>query len=109
MAPNVAAASYRHVSLSDLQATSQDSNGDLDDEESEYDIMMMENAGEVIPSVAKLVSPQEFCSYLVGLLPELLRRTVSQLIRSSSHNNNKFNFYILRFPFVPKVLHIKSK
>ena len=66
-------------SLCDLQATSQDSNGDLDDEESEYDVMMMENAGEVIPSVAKLVSPQDFCSYLVGLLPELLRRTVSQL------------------------------
>ena len=49
----------------------------MDEEESEYDIMMVENAGEVIPCVAKLVSPQDFCSYLVGLLPELLRRTVS--------------------------------
>ena len=50
----------------------------MDEEESEYDIMMVENAGEVIPCVAKLVSPQDFCSYLVGLLPELLRRTVSR-------------------------------
>ena len=66
------------VHLSVRQATSQDTNDDMDEEESEYDIMMVENAGEVIPSVAKLVSPQEFCSYLVGLLPELLRRTVSQ-------------------------------
>ncbi|KAK2193044.1 hypothetical protein NP493_18g10006 [Ridgeia piscesae] len=57
------------------RATSQDTNGDMDEEESEYDIMMVENAGEVIPCVAKLVSPQDFCSYLVGLLPELLRRT----------------------------------
>ena len=50
---------------------------DRDDEEAEFDMMLVENAGEVIPSVAKVIGGQAFAPFFAGLLPELLKRVVS--------------------------------
>lgn len=39
--------------------------------------MLVENGGDLIPSVAKVVGGPAFAPYFAGLLPELLKRLVS--------------------------------
>ncbi|XP_054711020.1 importin-4-like [Uloborus diversus] len=53
----------------------QDEDGDEDDQEAEYDSMVMEYAGELIASLIKVVPWQQFAPYLAGLMPLLLART----------------------------------
>ena len=49
----------------------------MEDQEGEYDSMVVEQAGEVLPAVARLVGPDTFAPYFAGFLPEILRRLVS--------------------------------
>ena len=64
-----------------FQTTCQDAadeeDADGDDEQAEYDGMLIENAGEIIPTMARIVGGQVFTPYLAGYLPELLKRVVS--------------------------------
>jgi hypothetical protein len=53
---------------------SEDTDAELDGQEAEYDSMVMENAGDLIPVLAKMVGGQAFSPYFAGLLPELLKR-----------------------------------
>ena len=48
-----------------------------EDEEAEFDAMLIESAGDVIPVMAKLVGGENFLSFLGGFLPDLLKRMVS--------------------------------
>lgn len=63
-----------------LQAACQDDadkEEDSDNEEAEYDTMLIEYAGDVIPALAKVCSSYDFAPYLAGMLPHLVVRTVS--------------------------------
>ena len=53
--------------------------GDEEDEEAEFDGMLIESAGDVIPVMAKLVGGENFLTFFAGFLPDLLRRMVSSL------------------------------
>jgi len=54
----------------------EESDGDVG-EESEYDAMLIEHAGDLIPTTAKLVGGQAFAPYMAGLLPDLIKKTKS--------------------------------
>jgi hypothetical protein len=47
---------------------------ELDDEHAEYDSMLIENAGELLPTLAKLLGGPTFAPYFAGILPELLKK-----------------------------------
>ncbi|XP_042330339.1 importin-4 isoform X2 [Sceloporus undulatus] len=54
-----------------------DEDGDEDDEEeAEYDAMLIEYAGEVIPALAEAAGGETFAPYFAGLLPLLLNKMV---------------------------------
>ncbi|GFU48669.1 importin-4 [Nephila pilipes] len=46
-----------------------------DDQEAEYDNLLMEYAGELIASLSRVVSYQQFAPYLAGLMPFLLAKS----------------------------------
>lgn len=50
---------------------------DDDEEESEYDIAIMESAGEILPKFGKAMSPQEFFTYFSRLFPYFVSKIVS--------------------------------
>lgn len=50
------------------------SDPELDDQNAEYDSILVENAGEVIPVIAKVVKGPTFAPYFAGLLPEFMKR-----------------------------------
>lgn len=57
----------------------QDADADeLEEEEAEYDSALIENAGELLPTLAKLLGGTRFAPYFAGMLPELLKKLVSQ-------------------------------
>jgi hypothetical protein len=57
---------------------SQDSEEDeVDDDQAEFDSILIESAGELIPSIAKVLGGQKFAPYFAGLLPDLLKKLVS--------------------------------
>ena len=54
-----------------------DDDGECDmSEESEYDTMVIENAGDVLPSLAKVVGGEKFVPIFAELLPEFIKRMV---------------------------------
>lgn len=52
---------------------------DAVDEEAEYDTLLVENAGDVLPTLAKVLGGEMFAPYFVAMLPELLKKLVSFL------------------------------
>ena len=48
-----------------------------DDERAECDSALIESAGDLMPTLAKLMTGQAFAPYFADLLPQLLRRLVS--------------------------------
>ena len=56
---------------------SQDGEEDeVDEDQAEFDSILIESAGELVPSLAKLIGGQKFAPYFAGLLPELLKKLV---------------------------------
>jgi hypothetical protein len=49
---------------------------DDEDEQAEFDGMLIESAGDVIPIMAKLIGGEHFLGFLGGFLPDLLKRMV---------------------------------
>ena len=47
-----------------------------EDEEAEFDSMLVESAGELLPSLAKVLGGEAFAPYFQGFLPELVKKTV---------------------------------
>ncbi len=45
--------------------------------EAELDSMLIEDGGELLPAVAKVIGGQAFAPYFAGFLPELFKKTVS--------------------------------
>lgn len=54
--------------------------GEEVDEEAEFDGMLIESAGDVIPIMAKLVGGENFLTFFAGFLPDLLKRMVNTAI-----------------------------
>ena len=48
-----------------------------EDQAAEYDAMLIESAGDVLPAAAKVVGGEVFAPYFAGFLPEMLKRLVS--------------------------------
>ena len=61
-----------------LQTSCQDAaeEEDADEEDAELDSMLIESAGDLLPSVAKVVGGDSFKPYFAGFLPELIKKTV---------------------------------
>jgi len=51
----------------------EDADAELDDQLAEYDALLIEGAGDVLPAVAKAIGGEAFAPYLVALLPDLLK------------------------------------
>jgi len=47
---------------------------ELDEEEAEYDSALIEGAGELLPTLAKLIGGVQFAAYFAGILPLLLKK-----------------------------------
>ena len=45
-------------------------------QESEYDTMVIENAGEIIPALARVVGGETFIPIFANFLPEFMKRMV---------------------------------
>ena len=58
------------------QEDDNESDVELEDEEAEYDSMLIENAGDVIPAVATVVGGSNFVPYFQEFLPDLLKKLV---------------------------------
>jgi hypothetical protein len=54
----------------------QETDSEEDKEMAEYDGIVIENAAEILPSLAKVVGGDNFKPYLAGFLPEFLKRLV---------------------------------
>jgi len=53
-----------------------------DAEEAEHDCALVESAGELVPTLVKLIGGPTFAPYFAELLPELLKRLVCNVIMS---------------------------
>jgi len=62
----------------------EDADAELDDQLAEYDALLIEGAGDVLPAVAKSIGGEAFAPYLVALLPDLLK-----LLKPSSPTADK--------------------
>lgn len=51
--------------------------GENEDEQAEQDAMLVEYAGDLIPSVATTMGGDKFAPYLAGMLQLLITKTVS--------------------------------
>ena len=51
---------------------------DESDQQAEFDAMLIEYAGDILPSLATAVGGQIFAPYFAGFLPLLLKKTVSK-------------------------------
>jgi len=67
------------VRVSFQTACQQGADDDVDDsdQQAEYDAMLIEYAGDVLPSLATAVGGPAFAPYFAGFLPLLLKKTVS--------------------------------
>lgn len=65
-------------------ACQQGDDDDIDDsdQQAEFDAMLIEYAGDILPSLATAVGGQIFAPYFAGFLPLLLKKTVSKLCLS---------------------------
>lgn len=52
-----------------------------DDQQAEHDAMLLECAGEIVPSLAKAVPGNQFTPYFAGILPLFVPKTVSKLLK----------------------------
>ena len=59
------------------QEDDNESDVELEDQEAEYDSMLIENAGDVIPAVASVVGGKGFVPYFQQFLPDLVKKLVS--------------------------------
>ena len=68
------------IFLSVQTACQQGDDDDVDDsdQQAEYDAMLIEYAGDVLPSLASAVGGAVFAPYFAGFLPLLLKKTVSE-------------------------------
>lgn len=59
-------------------ACQQDEDDDIDDsdQQAEFDAMLIEYAGDILPSLATAVGGPTFAPYFAGFLPLLLKKTV---------------------------------
>ena len=53
---------------------------ELDDDEAEYDSMLIVNAGDLLPTLAKLIGGADFAPFFLGMLPELMKKLVSSSV-----------------------------
>ena len=51
---------------------------DDSDQQAEFDAMLIEYAGDILPSLATAVGGAAFAPYFAGFLPLLLKKTVSK-------------------------------
>ena len=77
------------------QEDDNESDVELEDEEAEYDSMLIENAGDVIPAVATVVGGSNFVPYFQEFLPDLLKKLVRLYY---------FIFSLKKIPFSPFTL-----
>jgi len=56
-----------------------------DEEQAEFDGMLIESAGDVIPVMAKLVGGENFLTFFAGFLPDLLKRMVRNCLKVYGH------------------------
>ncbi|XP_064467073.1 importin-4-like [Ornithodoros turicata] len=66
-----------HNKLACQDEGSDDENDD-DKEEAEFDEVLIESAGDLVPALAKAVPPEKFAPYLAGLLPLFLAKLKKQ-------------------------------
>ena len=61
-------------------ACQQEDDDDVEDsdQQAEFDAMLIEYAGDILPSLATAVGGQIFAPYFAGFLPLLLKKTVSK-------------------------------
>ena len=65
------------------QTACQDSDDDdVDDEQqqAEFDAMLIEYAGDILPSLAAAMGGPQFAPYFAGFLPFLLKKSVSNAV-----------------------------
>ena len=60
-------------------ACQDDDLADQSEEMAEESMRVTEAAGEIVPPVARLVSPLEFCNHFTSLLPEFLKLAVGDV------------------------------
>ena len=51
-----------------------------DEEEAEYDTLLIENAGELIPTLAEVAPSNDFVAFYNGMIPELMKKLVSLIL-----------------------------
>ena len=80
-------------------ACQQGDDDDIDDsdQQAEFDAMLIEYAGDILPSLATAVGGQIFAPYFAGFLPLLLKKTVSRLCYSGSKSSLYFSVYRLYY------------
>ena len=54
----------------------EDGTDDVDDQQAEHDAMLIEYAGEIIPSLAKIVPGVQFAPYFAGILSTFMPKMV---------------------------------
>ncbi len=57
---------------------------ELDEAEAEHDSMLIENAGDMIPAVAKVVGGNNFIPYFREFMPDLVKKLVSKIRHRNS-------------------------
>ena len=67
---------------------------DDSDQQAEFDAMLIEYAGDILPSLATAVGGAAFAPYFAGFLPLLLKKTVSK--RADFKRSSK----VIRFCFI---------
>ena len=68
---------------------------DDSDQQAEYDAMLIEYAGDILPSLASAIGGAAFAPYFAGFLPLLLKKTVSQQLAPILINV----FFFQKYPF----------
>lgn len=75
----------------------QDNDDEVDEGQAEFDSILIESAGELMPSFAKVLGGQMFAPYFAGLLPELMKRLVCKsgelVIHCTSNKMLKCGFH----------------
>ena len=56
-----------------------DEDGTEDEESAEHDCALVESAGELMPTLVKLIGGPTFAPYFADLVPELLKRLVRSI------------------------------
>lgn len=51
-----------------------------DEDEAEYDTLLIENAGELIPTLAEVAPSNDFVAFYNAMIPELMKKLVSSIL-----------------------------